>query len=68
MVWDLIKFRSKDTISRFRQELMEVTGQTDYFFKYCLDEEEKQDYGFTEEEMETLFQKPVFNRRRLLGY
>jgi len=71
MVWDLIKFRSKDTISRFRQELIEVTAQTDYYFKYCLDEEEKQEHGFTEEETKTLFKKPVFKyseRRQLLGH
>ncbi len=71
MVWEEIKFRSKNAISWFREELMKVTAQPNYYFKYCLDEEEKQEHGFTEEEMKTLFGKPVFKyseRRELFGH
>jgi hypothetical protein len=60
--WEEIREKIRFRYVNIKEELIEVTSQPDYYFKYCLDEEERKDMNFSTEEMETLFQKPVFRR------
>jgi hypothetical protein len=60
--WQEIREEIRFRYVNIKEELIEVTSQPDYYFKYCLDEEERKDMDFSAEEMETLFQKPVFRR------
>lgn len=43
----------------FKEDLIRVTGQPEYFFRYCLDEQEKKELGFDETFLQSL-KKPNF--------